>query len=216
MHTKRIVILFVTVLILAATVAVAQPDKGKSWTGNIAGGYVAPIGETGDKTSSGWNLQGGATFRPEDWAVGIFMELGYTDMGIKREIRDALRVDNGGINFWNLGGGVIWQPRLKGDVGFYVNAGLGAYRVDAELTNNTVIPGFVCDPWWPWLCYPALVPGEVVVESRTTTDIGYNLGVGLTFELGSLSMLYLEARYNRVPTEEGSLEYMPIVFGYRW
>jgi hypothetical protein len=48
----------------------------------------------------------------------------------------------------------------------------------------------VCDPWW-LVCYPQPVPVERVLGSRSTTDVGMNVGAGLT-----AGMFFAEIRYH--------------------
>ena len=74
--------------------------------------------------------------------------------------------------------------------------------------------GIVCPPWSPW-CYPGCTPGTIITDSVSSTDIGYNLGLAITFEVGDGSMIYLEARYTRIETEDAT-EILPINIGYRW
>jgi hypothetical protein len=60
-----------------------------------------------------------------------------------------------------------------------------------------------------------MVPGDPVVAAESTTELGINLGVGVTFEVGLSSELYLELRYHRIDTPEAT-ELLPFIIGYRW
>ena len=93
--------------------------------------------------------------------------------------------------------------------------GIGGYYLDGRLTSTGLVyypPG--CGYWW---CWPGSVgPGTLIRGSESTTEFGYNLGLGLTFEMGSGSQLYLEAKYHRIETDPVATEYVPLVVGYRW
>ena len=52
-------------------------------------------------------------------------------------------------------------------------------------------------------------------DSDTETDFGFNLGAGMSLPLTGFST-FIEARYNRVSSEGGSIQYIPIVFGIRF
>ena len=61
------------------------------------------------------------------------------------------------------------------------------------------------------------MPGTVIKGEESTTEWGYNAGIGLTFEVGqSGSQLYLETTYHSAQTEGISSDYIPLVLGYRW
>jgi opacity protein-like surface antigen len=133
---------------------------------------------------------------------------------IKREILDEFEASGGDVNVWALTTGLTWSPRLDDGFGFYVNAGIGGYRVEGQLKEPGVVCGPICPPW-SWWCYPGCVPGTVITDSTSTTKFGYNLGVGFGFEVGQGSMIYLEAKYHRIETDVAT-EMIPIVVGYRW
>jgi hypothetical protein len=215
MSIKRITNVALVLLVLAGTSAIAQPDKGKSWYGYVAGGWTEGYGDLGDLTDSGWNLNGGFNFRPDDWAVGIFGELGYNAFGVTGAVKEAVEVTGGDIDIWSLTGGLLWDPRLKGAVSPYLGAGLGYYRIDGQLTQRAPVSGIWCSPWWPYYCYPATGVGDIVVASAATNEWGWNVRGGLAFTLGSLSQIYIEVQYNAIQAER-TIEYIPIVVGFKW
>jgi len=47
------------------------------------------------------------------------------------------------------------------------------------------------------------------------TELGFNLGAAITFELDNDSVIYLEAKYHWVDTQ-ATAKFMPISIGYRW
>jgi hypothetical protein len=61
-----------------------------------------------------------------------------------------------------------------------------------------------------------VVVSQNIVGSSTTSGIGYNAGIGLSFRLPSGSEIYLEAKYHYVPVDVEPIEMLPFVIGYRW
>ncbi len=202
-------------LLMAPATADAQfTESWKDWYGHVAMGYSLMQGDAGDIADDGWNFSGGATYYPSDWAVGISMDLAFEQHDLKREVLDAFESSGGDLDISSLTVGLTWSPRLKGSVGFYVNGGIGAYYVKGRLTEPGVVCGPVCPPY-SWWCYPGCFPGDLTTDSRSTTKIGYNIGIGVTFPVGQSSMIYVEAKYHTIETEV-STNYLPILVGYRW
>ena len=83
--------------------------------------------------------------------------------------------------------------------------------------NGLVYYPPVCDPWF-WWCYPGGVgPGSIVVASQSTTEFGWNVGLGWAWEVNiSGSQVFLEARYHSIDTTRASTEYLPLTIGFRW
>jgi hypothetical protein len=199
---------------LAAGSAEAQFTKDwKSWYGHVQGGFSLTQGDVSLLADDGWTLGGGATYYPSTWPVGISMGLEYSDFDMTGEAKDFFE-SSGDVSVWGVTTGVTWSPRLEGSIGFYVNAGVGGYRTEARLTEPGAWCGTICPPY-SWWCFPGCVPGTIVTDSQSTTDFGYNLAAAITFNVGADSMLYLQAQYNSVQSD-ATLEFIPLVFGYRW
>jgi len=199
---------------LCAAPAEAQFTKDwKNWYGHVEGGFTLTQGDVSQLADDGWSIGGGATYYPSDWLVGISMGLEYMDFGMTGEAKDFFE-SSGDVNVWAVTGGITWSPRLEGSVGFYINAGVGGYRSEARLTEPGAWCGPICPPY-SWWCYPGCVPGTVVTDSQSTTDFGYNLAVAITFQVGMDSMIYVQAQYNSIQAET-SLEFVPLVVGFRW
>lgn len=216
---------------LSSTFA-GRPDKSwKSWFGNVAGGWAYPQSDLGDVAHSDFWLEGGATYWPDDWAVGIDLDLGYTKFDIQgsviEQINEAIEDANPGtdsditgidIENWSTTADIIWGPKTGGSVSFYLKAGVGAYYLKGRTKANGLIyypPA--CGGYWYWWCVPGgVAPGTVVTGSESSTEWGYNGGIGVTFEVGTGSQIYLEATYHSIQTDRTNTEYMPVVVGYRW
>ncbi len=108
-----------------------------------------------------------------------------------------------------------WDKKTSSTTSFYVKGGVSYNWVEARVSNVVWIPGWICDPWYWWLCAPGWVPGEVVNARYSTNDWGYYGGVGVSFETSPTSSVYFEATYRVIKTEIDT-QYMPLVFGFRF
>ena len=225
MRRKHVIPVVLTMLFVFASSTWAQrPDKSwKSWFGHFAGGYDFASGDYGDLVDDGWQLSGGATWWPDSAPVGLRLDLGYNNFDINRQTIDAINdattgdITTGDVDIWSLTANVMWGPKTSGSFGFYLTGGVGAYYYDAQIGSPGVLTGIICDPWYPFWCYPGYVPGTVIRGSQSGTEFGYDAGVGISFEVGqSGSQIYIEATYNSVQTDEVTLDYIPLLVGYRW
>lgn len=206
--------------LIAAVPAPAQAQDKKELQGYVAGGFSIPQGEANEWVQDGWNISGGVIFRPNPSApFGVRFDLGYSYMEANsKAINTAnagsgqLRVDDGYMSVWNLTAEGLWE--FGGDrVGGWIGVGFGGYRRYLELSQTVVVPGYICDPWWGY-CYPAAVPGDLVVANKTLTKFGYSASAGVNFAVGP-GQLYVEARYHWMDSEK-TTEYFPILIGYRF
>jgi opacity protein-like surface antigen len=207
--------------LLTTSAWAGRPDKNwKSWFGHFAGGYTSvigsDIGEAGAIIENGWNLNGGATYWPEAWPVGLDLELAYNDLGIKDEALVGLEgVDSATFTVWSMTADAMWGPRPGGTVNVYLMGGVGVYRSRGTLGEDVIFTGIICPPLY-WWCFPGAVPGTSVLADEGQTKFGYNFGAGITFEVDLGSQIYIEAKYHRAETDPVELEYIPVVLGYRW
>jgi opacity protein-like surface antigen len=210
------VICSLTVL-LSTSAWAGRPDKNwKSWFGHFAGGYTSVTGDASQTIDNGWNLNGGATYWPESWPVGLDLELAYNDLDFTDEALEGFENFNSNtVTVWSTTADVMWGPKPGGTVNVYLMGGVGVYRVHGQLGEATWVPGYICPPY-SWLCVPGAIPGTSIFYDETQTKFGYNFGAGITFEVGLGSQIYIEAKYHRAETDPVKLEYIPIVLGYRW
>ena len=230
MIKPRTLILLSAAILLVSGSASAQPrpDKNwKSWFGHFDGSFTLPQGDAGDVLDDGFSLSGGAMYWPEEWKVGLVLDLDYTELNISsssiRDINDAIEdadgegsLNGGDVTVWSLTVNATWSPSDTGS-GFYLIGGIGVYDVEGRVTERGVVffPP-VCDPWF-WWCHPGGVgPGNVLRASTSSTEFGWNAGLGWAFEVGTGSQLYLEARFHSVSTSPLGTDYLPLTVGYRW
>jgi len=222
---KLLVPIICVVLLLAVTTSFAgRPDKSwKSWFGHFSGGYTLAQGDFGDFVDDDWTLAGGATYWPENWPVGLDLELAWNEFDanpqVLQQINDVLppqssQITGGNSEIWSVTADFLWSPG-EGSVSVYVAGGVGAYYVRTQLGSpGTIIYPPVCGWYW---CYPGgAFAGTVVKASDSSTYVGGNLGIGLNFELSMGSQIYIEAKYHYIDSDPRETTYVPIMVGYRW
>jgi opacity protein-like surface antigen len=101
----------------------------------------------------------------------------------------------------------------------YMSAGVGLYHRSVSLTVSSPEPVSVCNPWW-FVCFPGPVASGQVSASRSTTNVGLNVGIGV-----SARRFFVEMRYHYVwgptfLTPAGSVpatgKFLPLVLGARF
>lgn len=215
MKLKSFVLVSLGIGLLVSTVAQAQPKKDfKDWYGHVAGGYSTVIGDAEQIADDDINLNGGATYWPDAWPVGVKVEFGYNDFDLTREAVQYVGGAGGKAEIWSLTTGAVWSTDTGGKVDFQLGAGIGGYRLEAEVTEPGLYVGPICDPWF-WYCYPGITPGDVIIAERSTTKLGYNVAATLNFNLDGGSQIYLQVQYHRAETKRVT-EYVPMVVGFRW
>jgi opacity protein-like surface antigen len=215
----RVVFPLVVAGLLAVGPVEAQFEKDwKSWYGQLGAGYSLPQADAGDALEDDLWWTGGVAYYPETWPVGILVELAYSDYDLRSDVLEQIQPPDtrieGDVAVWALTAGAVWSPRLSNSAGFYAVGSVGAYRLEGTLSQPGTYSGTGCDPWL-WWCDAGAEAGDVVPDSESATELGFSLGVGVTFEVGLSAELYLEARYHRIGGDE-TTELLPLVLGYRW
>jgi hypothetical protein len=55
------------------------------------------------------------------------------------------------------------------------------------------------------------------VASESTTEFGWNAGIGYAFEVGAVgSQFFIESRYHSANTSPEATSYLPLSIGFRW
>jgi opacity protein-like surface antigen len=218
---RRQVLILAIVAVAAVGVAQAQPAaEPLRW--HVYTGWSGLSGDASDYLEDGWMLGFGAIWspRPGKTNLGLRFDMDYNWWDVKTGAlpppdqpgEGQLTVDDGDANAWTL------RTALHVEGGdrtrFYGDVGIGGYSLYANVTNSVLVPGYICDPWYWWICYPALVEGEAIVADEQTTKFGYYATLGAAWEMGG-GEGFVEASYHWVQTKE-TVEYIPIVLGYRW
>lgn len=209
-------ILVLTMLVgLGASAALAQPARDPlRW--HVYGGWSGLDGRASELLEDGWALGFGVIYSPTPRSSnsGIRLDLSYDwwDVKVGNLPGNELRVDDGKANLWTLKTGLHMET--QGRTRFYGGVGVGGYSLYGDIRQTVLVPGYICDPWYPWICVPGLVPGQVILGSEKTTKFGYYGNVGVAWEMGD-GEGFIEGTYNWVQTRD-TFSNIPIMFGYRW
>jgi opacity protein-like surface antigen len=178
----------------------------------IDGGASITEGTTADFLNSGWSIGTGFTLRPVPGQPFMLRaDLNYSRFSATNQlislgqIANQTQVDYGyGQTVTAFLNGVLEAP-VSPWMRFYVTGGVGLGYRRIELTQN----GFYCDPFF---CGGY---GGNTVASQDTTHFAWNAGLGVDFALPAGQSWFVEARYERIETQEPT-EYIPIRFGIRF
>jgi opacity protein-like surface antigen len=180
---------------------------------NGGGGVTLPVGDTGARLNTGWNitLGGGYNFVPR---LGVMGEFTYNRFDINQATLNALSQPDGNLRLWAFTADPIVRLNPGGRLDFYVIGGGGIYHRVVEFTRPTVTTVTVFDPFFGF--YNVFVPANEVLSSFATTKGGLNIGGGIAFRLGSSRVkVYTEARYHHMFTRTATT-ILPVTFGLRW
>jgi len=205
------------ILAAAGTSVAMAGTAGKPVTYQFDFGYSMVQGKASEALEDGWTIGFGGVVRP--WPkkpLGIRWDFTYdwwdVNTGNIRSL-DGLREDDGDGDQWTLRSGIQYES--QGDHAKFIGGvGIGAYRLNANISETVIVPGYICDPYWWWYCYPGLVEGDVILSNKTLTKFGYYATAGVSFPLTN-SDIYIEAQYHKVNVEE-YFETLPVVIGWRF
>ncbi len=172
----------VVVCSLSVVQAAGKPTgTGKDYFGHFALGALLPQGDFGDLTEDDFYMDGGFTYWPDDWALGLGLDLAYTSTDLNREVVNRINeelagmgagsITGGDVTIWSLSANGYWGPDTSGKIGFYVTAGVGFDYLEGQIKDNGLIyyPP-ICDPWF-WWCIPGGVgTGTIVVLEEDTFE----------------------------------------------
>lgn len=207
--------LVIAMLVATASTARAQvPEPERNTDLGIAVGMASPYGArlgnvqeyTVDGPLGGVDVAGGARrgfsalaslgFSRPGSPIGLRVEAQYTRFGLEPDPRwgpgGAPEVADGQVTSLSGTGNLVFHAPDLGVVRPYLIGGAGVYRVTSDIVQE------------PNSSYPG----------RGITKFGLNGGGGVELSLGRLRA-FAEARYHRVLSEGGRVEYVPIVAGIR-
>jgi hypothetical protein len=107
----------------------------------------------------------------------------------------------------------------QGRARIYVLGGVGLYRRSVNVQSASAGQASLCDPWW-LVCEPNSVGVGQVTGARSTTDVGVNIGAGVT-----IGWAFIEGRYHFMwgptfTTATGETmatgKYFPVTVGVRF
>lgn len=226
-----------TAALIAAAPAAAQDVKPIQLT--IGGGFTGVYGAAADHIGNGGNFTIGVLFNTSP-TISYQAEYGWNGIK-KKELQLPVSVNplDVGVNQSFFADGnmqygdfnVLFHPKTNGKAAPYGIAGLGVYYRPVNITSPAVGYTTVCDPYW-YVCYPAAVPVDQVLGSRSSTDFGMNFGGGVNMKMTEHTSIYFEIRYHyvwgptidsaKVPTQhapsnlKANGQFLPITVGFRF
>jgi hypothetical protein len=211
MSPRRFCILFIYGLL-------TLPSSAQGFNFNIGGGPGFPLGTTSDFAHTSYNfvVGGGPNLVPHVKLNGEFM---FHGLPVQQNIINQLGFSDVKGRLYSLTGNLIVGHSIGGRKNAYLIGGGGWYRRTIEAKQTVLSIGEVCEPWWWWdaQCVNGIITSEVTVGSRTSSAGGFNLGGGLTFQLGESSAnFYAEVRYHRAFTRNVETSVLPLTLGIRW
>jgi len=223
--SSRSTVLALAAGLLLAPAAYAQQYYGSSygayyddsypWHGYVLGGFSQPTGNANNVLQGGWDVGGGALYRPSGSPVALRLELNYssnnaTNQTLSQSAQSTgLVVTGGWADLWSATANAeVRFPFTRGTYGYLVG-GVGVYY--AQLNIQGFANGYACYPLW-YGCYYGNGWGTAYSD---VTKFGWNAGAGMSFALRNGMTLFVEARYNAIQTSQ-TLEYVPITVGVRF
>lgn len=175
-----------------AVLAAAMPAAAQERPVTVAAGgaIVGPLSGGADRFSTGLGVAAGVTWHLSD-QLGLTADYVWSALGVQDDWRGVV-----------LSRPIDITPRIQfgtvdvkfqappGPVRLYVVAGVGLYHRSVRLATTGSDDIAVCDPWW-FVCNPDPVPVGSISRTRSSTDLGINVGAGLT-----AGMFFAEIRYH--------------------
>ncbi len=210
-------------LALGAALALPAAAADRAWSLGAGGGASLPSSDLADRFDTGWNFQADLTYHATP-TLGLQLGYGHHEFGAKANLFDATALE-GNQKMDHVGLALVLSTPRERSVGAYLVAGGGLYFREVELTRfegSVTVP--VCDPWLGF-CYGSTVPVERILGQRSTTDLGVNVGAGMTLRAGDDVTVFLEARFHQVwgdefqtPTgpRKANAQFFPVTVGLRF
>ena len=194
------------------------PSSAQHFNFNIGAGPGFPLSRTNDFAHTSYNfvVGGGPNLFPHVTLNGEFM---FQGVPVQHNIVDQLGFSDVKGRFYSLTSNLIVGSSIGARKNAYLIGGGGWYRRTIEAKKTVLSVGEICEPWWWWdaQCVKGILTSDVTVGSRTSSAGGFNIGGGLTFQLGESSAnFYAEVRYHRAFTRNVETSVLPVTFGIRW
>jgi opacity protein-like surface antigen len=208
-------------MLVCVSAAVAAPaDKPLKWYFDT--GWSPVAGDTGDVISDGWMIGFGAFYQwnpqvPFQWRFDLtydWWDVNTGNLDTTSSVPGSeLRIDDGDASQWSARAGLQWDSHGN-RARLALGGGVGAYHEYANVSTTVLIPGYICDPYYWWYCYPGLVAGDAIVDDESVTKLGYYASAGIVFPLRT-SEMFVEVQYHWVQLEKYFSTY-PVVIGWRF
>jgi opacity protein-like surface antigen len=196
MNTPHVTGLAAAALALTlATPARAQYEPPRF---QVGGGAIVPAGAITDRFETGWQLAGGVGWKLVHETLAIRLDYDYSR---ERLIGGALSAGfvNGEHQIHSLEADLEWTVTPGSPDPVYLLAGPGVYLQQTSITNlRDYTPGPpICVPWLQ-VCSPGPVSPEEILGSRSSTNLGFNLGAGVDIPIHGRVAAFVEVRWRFV------------------
>jgi len=183
------------------------------FTFNAGAGFTPPLGATGQRLDTGWNVGAGAgyNFNARFAVMGQFQ---FNDFRVNTATLNNLGYPDGSVRLWSLTLDPVVHLNPRGHLDVYLIGGGGLYHRTQEFTSPTVatVTGF--DPFFGFV--PVEVPANQVLASYSVNKPGVNGGVGVALGTKWNAKFYAEARYHRMFIGDTHTDFIPVTFGIRF
>jgi hypothetical protein len=186
----------------------------------LGGGFNNTVGETNPylNTSGSFYFAGG---RNINQSFGVQVEythhwLAIDPAVIDRAAAESTQVQDAHASLWSMTLNGVYRIHPQSDIVPWFTAGGGYYKRNLQLTQNALVyyPP-IWDPWWGWID-GGWAPGEAIVGQRADAGVGFNVGLGIDFEIENGASLFLETRYHHAFLDGVDMQVVPIMAGVRW
>ena len=226
MKTLRVTRLSAATLALLASLAAPAWAQYEPPRFRLGGGAILPAGEITDRFETGWQATGGVGWKLVHETLVLRFDYDYSHQRLVAGALEGAFV-NGQHDVHSLEVDLEWTITPGGPAPVHLVGGPGVYRQGTEVTRvRDYTPGPpVCDPWLQ-VCEPGPVPPEEIVGSRSSTNLGFNLGAGVDIPIRGRVAAFLEIRWRYVwgdtyglpggDERRGSASYFPVTLGIRF
>ena len=227
--TKTFIAAAGMLFVLAGTAA-AQ----RNWGGQVYAGYPIAVSSGLSHYASGsFSWGGGAVYSPEDKAWGIRIDIRNSRFNGKDDVIQK-KLDSLGLSeAYNKDAYArTWDFALAGELGspkskktrVYALGGVNFSNKYSALTEPTAVGGCYWDPWWGYVCGSGVV--DEVVAHTNVWEFGFNVGGGVSMDVGRGARVFLEAVYTSIggstvtsgtnTKKSEKVGYVPIYLGVRF
>ena len=186
---------------------------------NIGSGPGFPLGPTNSFGNISYNFVTGGGVNVTTHAK-LTAEFMFHGIPVQKKIVDQLGLSDVKGRFYALTANLLIGTPIGHGKAIYVIGGGGWYRRTLEAKQTIFQAGTVCSPYWSWWgeeCVNGIFATDVTVGSRTSSAPGFNIGGGLTHQLGeSPAHIYVELRYHLAYTRNVHTELLPLTCGIRF
>jgi opacity protein-like surface antigen len=163
----------------------ASADKPVSF--GVSGGLSMPMGDLGNDANSGYTVAGHVFFKPATInAVRFRGDVAYDKWAVKESGGDA------NLRSLSFVANALYDFPSQSNIRPYLIGGLGLYNSKAMINL-----------------------GQVTGSTNGTTDLGLQVGGGLTFKLSGFDT-FAEAKFVNVFSSGSSTTWIPITVGVRF